>query len=273
MLMIIYTEQQLIYVHRIKNNTNVLLSSAHGTGKSMIFVNHATYQNDMYYAVGREDYNLTKLVRSYQHEHPTITKQQRLFLDNVLVNDVNLFKLNYDILASRLQNLHVIVYFKHTHNLERYFPNSTDLTTYFGPASQLQISTKIKGDYMCLSDEITGYINDSKPVILEDEKYYIPQPGDKIVNNNHPYNYALEGRFPKQSFHGPYPLLCYTPVLLIRVNDFNDPIDERLLKATSQLKLLKVTPPTEEVNPNTPAKNTVKKVTFADQPYITNTPW
>lgn len=239
MLMILYTQQQLIVVHAIKNGQNIIQSSAHGTGKSMIFVNHANQPFDMYYSIGRDDYNLMHLARQYQHEDPNITMRQRLFLDNVLINDINQFKWNYDNLASRLRNIHIIAYFKCTHNLIRYFPNATGLTTYFGPASQLHLPNKVKGDYSCLSDHITAYVNKNKPVIYANAATHILNTNDKIVDNTTSYNYALEGRFPKQAYHGQFPLLCYSPSLIIRVNSFHEQIDERMLKANIQLTILR----------------------------------
>lgn len=70
---------------------------------------------------------------------------------------------------------------------------------------------------------------------------------------------------PKQYYHGFSQTLYYTPTLIIRVNDFNEEIDERLLKATDQLILLKRQPTIltnytllhqHSTNHNDPNKNT-----------------
>ena len=266
MLMILYTEQQLQIIHDIKNNENVILSSAHGTGKSMIFINQATYYNDLYYSIGRTDYNLTDLCRQYQHENLARSLHTRLFLDNVLVNDVNCFKNNLNNLASRLRNIHIIAYFKNTHNILRYFPNSTRLTKYFGQPTQLLLPNKKKGDYSCLSNLITDHYKEvGSPIYQVDNGNYNIDRYDKVIDNTFTYDYKMEGRFPKQYYHGFSQTLYYTPTLIIRVNDFNEEIDERLLKATDQLILLKRQPTIltnytllhqHSTNHNDPNKNT-----------------
>ena len=258
MLMIIYTQQQLEVVNDIKNNENVLLSSAHGTGKSMVFLNQSIYPNDLYFSIGRSDLNLTDLCRQYHHEDLSKSFKQRLFLDNVLIDDVNQFKHNYKNLASRLKNIHIIAYFKNPHNLNRYFPKSTTFTKYYGQPTQRYLSNKKKGDYSCLSNLITEYEKTtSEPVYRLHEAEYTLDKYDKVIDNTANYNYTIEGKFPKQYYHGPRQLLYYTPVLVIKVDDFDEEIDERMLKAMDRLIILK-RQPTTPPQAVTPQQHTTK---------------
>ena len=248
MLMIMYTNQQLDVIHDIRNGQNTLLSSPHGTGKSMIFSNLAIHPQDSYYSIGRTDYNLTDLCQQYQHEDITQTLQTRLFLDNVLVNDLNQFKYNYNNLQARLKNLHIIAYFKDPQSSARYFPSSARLTKYFGLPAQVILPNKKKGDYSCLSNIITEYDGDVQaPIYHALEGLHHFNRHDRILENTPEYDYKLEGKFPKQYYIGNKTQLCYASSIIIRVNDYNEPIDERLLKATKQLILLKrqSTPPRE----------------------------
>ena len=243
MLMIMYTNQQLDIIHDIRNGQNTLLSSPHGTGKSMIFSNLAIHPQDSYYSIGRTDYNLTDLCRQYQHEDITQTLQTRLFLDNVLIDDLNQFKYNYNHLTARLKNLHIIAYFKDPQSSARYFPRSATLTKYFGLPAQVILPNKKKGDYSCLSNVITEYSeNIHTPIYHAMEGIHRFNKHDKILENTPEYDYRLEGKFPKQHYIGNKNQLCYTSSLIIRVNDYNEQIDERLLKATKQLILLKRQP-------------------------------
>ena len=245
MFVIPYTDEQLNIITDIRIGTSVLLSTAHATGKSTLFSNMADTHGGIYYSVGRSDYNLDETCRQHQNvDYLKTSKNTKLFLDNVLVTDVNKFKQNLTRLKAHLRNIHIIAYFKNPENLKRYFPRLPKLTTYFGLTYQLKLQNRTEGDFKPLSNTINEYHSFStNKIIKTDEQLWIYDRHDKIVDNHEPYNYLLEGKFPKQYFHGPSPTLNYQPTLIIRVNELEEPIDQRLLKATNTLIILKRTPP------------------------------
>ena len=239
----LYTSQQLYVINEIKNNRNVLLSTPHATGKSLIFSNSASTRNDVYYSIGNTDYNLDDLRRQHQNENPIESKYTTLFLDNVLVNDINKFKQNLEFLQSHLANIHIIAYFKNPEKLQRYFPKQIPLTVYFAQADQLELSNLTRGEFRPLTDTIESF--NKFPIVKitkTEEEQWCYDRYDKIIDNHAPYNHTLEGKFPKQYFHGPSPGLNYVPTLVIRVDNLEDDIDENLLKATEHLVILKRKP-------------------------------
>jgi len=251
MFVIPYTDEQLDIISDIRIGNNILLSSAHATGKSTIFSNMADTYGGVYYSVGRSDYNLDETCRQHQFEdYLHESRTTKLYLDNVLITDVNKFKHNLTRLKAHMRNIHIIAYFKNPENLERYFPGIPRLTKYFGFTNQLELSNRTEGDFKPLSDTITDYHKDSTTEIIKtDEQSWNYDRNDKIVDNHHPYDYTLEGKFPKLYFHGPSPTLSYHPTLIIRVNEHDEPIDQRLLKATEALIILKRTPTDQQPPP------------------------
>ena len=245
MFVLPYTEEQLDIIGEIRIGANILLSTAHATGKSTIFSNMADTYGGIYYSVGRSDYNLDETCRQHQNEdNLDKSKNTKLYLDNVLITDVNKFKQNLTRLKAHLRNIHIIAYFKNPENLERYFPKPHKLTKYFGLTEQLELQNRTEGDFKPLSDSLTGYCSFSiNKIIKTDEQTWIYDRNDKIIDNHEPYNYKLEGKFPKQYFHGPSPSFGYHPTIIIRVNELDEPIDQRLLRATQTLIILKRAPP------------------------------
>ncbi len=246
----VYTEQQTYVINEVKCNRNVLLSTPHATGKSLLFSNMATAFEDLYYSIGRTDYNLDDLRRQYQNEDQDECKSTTLFLDNVLVNDINKFKQNLTCLHAHLRNIHVIAYFKNPEKVQRYFPRQIQLSIYFAHADQLRLTNLTKSEFRPLSDTISAY-NGIPPtrITKANEEDWTYDRHDKIVDNHTPYDYSLEGKFPKLYCHGPCPTLNYNPTLIIRVNDLEEKIDENLLKATEKLIILKRKPNNQSTHP------------------------
>lgn len=166
LLMIIYTAQQMEIIHNIKTLKNTILSSAHGTGKSLIFNNLSKAPHHLYYSVGTSDINLRDHARQYNQLPTAHTKHKTLFLDNVLVTDIHAFKFNYNSLAARLKNIHAIIYLKDIPDKLKYFPDPsiTSLTKYFGNPAQLALLNKADGEFKPICQTITQYMKPNTPV-------------------------------------------------------------------------------------------------------------